>query len=90
MYAKLLDRDLSFAQIARLTDRQIVDLLGHRRDERGEITPKEPSAAPDGPAGTMEADRLALYQAAFLGVPREKLEELWQSKYPGEPFLPDG
>lgn len=84
LYARLLDRGLSIEQIGGLTERQIHDLIGHKRDETGAVAD---TVDPTAGLSAKEADRLALKQGALLGIPVEELERLWSSKYPGEPFF---
>jgi len=71
------------SEIARLTDRQIHELVSHRRNSDGQIVPELPSE-PERPLNKEEARLVLLDLGATFNVPREKLQEAWEKKYPGE------
>lgn len=78
--ARLLDKGFSFAEIAAATDRQIIDIVFHPRDEAGRVEDVI-EAAEEEPSG-----RAADYQALFgmgeaLRVPEEELRATWARKY---------
>ncbi len=88
MYARLTDRGLGIDDIAKLTDRQIVDVYGHERDEDGDVRERlevQPDGAP--PLSVREQDRRALFVAGrALGIPMDQLCEQWRKKYGDEPW----
>lgn len=71
--------NLSLAQIAELTDRQIYDLYFHPRDEHGRIkvrheVPARETLSPD------EERAILFGMGSSLGIPLEQLNGLWNAK----------
>ncbi len=79
--------------MARLTDRQIHDVLFRPRREDGsleDVTETPQKAAVPG-LSAMEEDRIALFTTgAQLGVPHEELVATWQKKYGSIPWQVEG
>lgn len=73
---------LTFAEIGRLTDRQIYDVLLYPRDEKGHLQPKHVQPLFEDLPPTRENQRLVLFtEGAALGIPREELERVWREKW---------
>lgn len=79
MVAKLLDhfQGTSMDAYAKLTDRQILDLYFHKRDEHGDIEPeKKPIEAPADQPPCLERELRSLdVLAATFRLPAEQVEE---------------
>lgn len=75
---------LGFDRIARLTDRQIYDVLLYPREKDGSLKAKPDRAEesfPDLPP-TRENQRAVLFAVgAAAGVPAEELERVWAAKW---------
>lgn len=81
MLAKLVDRGFTFAEIARLTDRQIVDVVFHPRDEKsGEVAEKAEPVQTEG-VPDHEQDRRAIIMLGAAGIPINDLIGGWEKKY---------
>lgn len=85
LYSMLVvDCGLSFDAIAKLTDRQIADVVARPRDEQGRVKPP-PEQVPEPPRhlSQKEQDYITLFSTGMaLGVPPEELRRAWLAKYP--------
>jgi len=71
---------MSFADVAELTDHQILRVVYHPRDDKGSL--KAPPVEFPVDATGKEADRAALFGfGSMLGIPAEELEQVWRTKY---------
>lgn len=77
---------LTWAQIAELTDRQIIDIYYRPRDREGVPLPFEPVAAEKidlRPVGTLEERKNAYFQmCAAIGMKQEDTIARWQEALP--------
>jgi hypothetical protein len=94
LLARLIDRGMSHAQVARLTDRQIAAHCFPPRDEQNRIVPP----LPDSPAagcvppglGEIEEEKYALFTVGRqVGVAYATLCGEWKKRHPDVPPPPE-
>lgn len=77
----------SLAEIANMTDRQIVELFGRKRDEQGRIIPRDEGVEIDGAESSAE-DALRLLTGLNL-LPKERLKEVFKEAAQSREVVPD-
>lgn len=72
---------LSIAEVAELTDRQIVQLYAHPRDDMGRVEPpRTRTYGPDLELSPEEERAHWFAMAEFFGMPREQAEAEWAKR----------
>lgn len=84
MLARLLDRGIGFEQIAAMTDRQISDLVFHRRNRHGEIEGRVEADPHEGLPLKEVNRRTLLATGKAANIPLEELQRIWREKYGDE------
>lgn len=87
VYAQLVSEPfcLPMAAIARLTDRQIREIYGHKRDDRGSIEPPPESPLVAEPQTREEEKALFFAVCVQFGMPLEKVQAEWLAKRGPDP-----